>query len=87
MHVLNIETIKQFFEKHKIKLKSNESMSDAEIDNVFIDAANYGLTFASFVSFGVFNAEQTHLETNYDSWDDLYDCYCNFITGYVGNKC
>lgn len=87
MHVLNKDSIQNFFEKNKISLKSNNTMADSEVDVIFIDAANYGLGFVAFVSFGVFNAEQTGLETNYDSWDDLYDCYCNFIVGYAGNKC
>lgn len=87
MHVLSKDIIKEFFEKNNIKLKSNDNMSDAEIDQVFINAANYGLSFVSFVSFGIFNAEQTALQTNYNSLEDLYDCYCNFIVGYAGNKC
>lgn len=87
MHILTEEKIKEFFDNNNIKLKSTESMSDSQVDNVYADAANYGLAFVSFVSFGVFNAEQTALETNYDSWEELHDCYCNFIVGYSGNKC
>ena len=87
MQVLTLDRLQEFFEKNEIKLKSSENVSDAEADAIFNDAANYGLGFVSFVSFGVFNAEQTAIETNYNSWDDLYDCYCNFVVGYSGNKC
>jgi hypothetical protein len=87
MHILTLDKVKYFFEFNGIKLRSSEMLSETKVDNIFVDASNYGLAFVAFVSFGVFNAEQTGLETNYDSWDELYDCYCNFIVGYAGNKC
>jgi hypothetical protein len=87
MQVLTQDKVQEFFEKNNIKLKSSEEVSDLTADNIFASASNYGLPFVSFVSFGVFNAEQTALETNYSSWEDLYDCYLNFIAGYSGNKC
>jgi len=78
--------VKNFFEKNNILLSEEKNLLTIDIDILYLRARELGYTFAAFVHYGVISPDKNGILTCFNSWDDLYDCYLSFVSGYMGNQ-
>lgn len=76
------EQLVKFFQDHSIELESEKSLSQNEIDNIILNSSKYGIAFTSFLVWSVFNLNRNGLYTCFSSWDELYNSYCYFMSGF-----
>lgn len=75
--------LKTFFESNNIPLDTESVTSCEQCDVIFIEALKYGTSFGSFILCSVLNPERNGIWTRFDSWENLYECYCAFMTGFM----
>jgi hypothetical protein len=84
--MLLFDDVKYFFEKNNIALEEEKSLTEADVDSIYLHARDLGYSFATFIHYAVINPEKTGTLTCFRSWDELYDCYLAFLVGFHGNK-
>lgn len=81
--MLLFNELQKFFETNDIPLECERILQPQEIDTLFLNALNQGKSFGSFILWTVINIERSGINTNFTSWDMLYDSYCAFMTGFM----
>lgn len=76
--------LQSFFEKHEIPLEITKNLSSGDVADIFADATNIGYSFASFILAGVLSADRNGIQTNFTSYDELYEAYAAFMVGLMG---
>ncbi len=78
--------LKNFFEQNSILLCEEKLLLPIDVDLLYLQAREHGYTFAAFVHYGVISPDKNGVLTCFNSWDELYDCYLSFVSGYMGNQ-
>ncbi len=84
MSFLDSFKVAKFFADNGIGLQDKKLMTSNEVDQLFWKACELGKTFSGFILAGVINADRNGIETNFDSQNDLYDCYTCYVIGAEG---
>lgn len=76
--------VREFFEKNSIPLESDIKTSLEQTSELFMKAFNNcGNSFAGFIMQAVINPAKDGIWTKFNSWEDLYESYCAFMTGFM----
>jgi len=81
--MFDFDQLKDFFEQHKIPLSGKMNFFPEEVENLFLAASGRSQSLGGFILMNVINISKTGIETNFESYDDLYEAYCAFMTGYL----
>jgi hypothetical protein len=81
--MFDFERLESFFKLNKIPLAGKMDLFPEEVESLFIAASNQDQSFGGFILLSVLNISRTGITTNFDSYDDLYEAYCAFMTGYL----
>lgn len=74
--------IESFFKEHQIDLQMEKELSVDEVTNLFLSAGDLGYSFSAFALNAVINPTRNGIQTNFESWEELYTCYCFFMTAW-----
>lgn len=74
--------IESFFKENQIGLQMEKEMAADEVANLFLAAGDLGYSFSAFALNAVINPTRTGIQTNFESWEELYTCYCYFMTAW-----
>lgn len=85
--MLNLNRLKKFFEENNIPLAEEKFLGEKEIDFIFVKAISIEKFFATFLIMTVFNSEKNGFQTNFSSFEDLFESYSCFMVGAMGFKC
>lgn len=83
----DLHVIKKFFEINGLPLNGTLKCSEHMATHLFLEAQKVSNSFSRFFLAGILNQHSNVIETNFDSWEELFECYCEFCIGLFGNKC
>ncbi len=75
------EQIKAFFEQHQLFFAGIKKLPEKEIMEIYNAAGDIDPIFGQMFLFCFCNLDEGQIETNYESWDELYTSYCHFTAG------
>ena len=75
--------IQKFFTTHSIPLSGSANLSTDEYTRLVLDASAHGYSFLGFLQVACLNSDETTVTTAFENWEDLYESYCCFMTGYL----
>lgn len=79
-------SIEKFFIKNNISLVEERVLSDKDILDLYNGARELGQGFLCFIHFAIIHPDSNSLITNFDSWDEVYTFYTEFMIGFTGSK-
>jgi hypothetical protein len=82
--MLVIDQLKTFFSQNNIDLQVEKTLPLDDVGTLLLEADKMGRSFAGFVLNAIINAKRDGIQTNFSSWDELYECYIKFMIGYNG---
>lgn len=77
------DRLEKFFKQNKIPLSGKIDLFPEEVESIFLAATNMSKSFGGFALLSVLNSSRTGIETTFSSYDDLFEAYCAFMTGYL----
>lgn len=76
-----------FYEKYKIIPGKDISICNLNDYLVMLFSAfNKSESFGLFVRESLVAEGHNEFRLKFESWEELFDCYCSFMVGYSGNK-
>lgn len=82
--MLSQDQIKHFFHENHLCLAEERILKESEFQTLILNANVCGLAMVAFVLEGLLEHPSSRtIATNFDSWEELYDCYTGFMTGYL----
>jgi len=78
--------IERFFVRFNIPIDGEKTLTETEFQNLVLSAYQTGLSFVCFLKASVLNPDLNGTNACFSSHDDLFECYCTFMTGYLINK-
>lgn len=85
--MLSLDEIKEFFINHQIPLSGVKSIGWKEVVNdLFLAAYAKSEVFAAFILNAVIDADRVCVETNFSSYEEVYDAFTQFLMGYTNSK-
>lgn len=73
-----------YFAENEIKLRETKGATKEYVDHLFLKACELGNLFSGFILVSTINADRNGIETNFDSEEDLYECYTAYMIGASG---
>ncbi len=80
------QAIETYFSKNNLSLAEEKPLSDDRVFQLYTSASELGKGFLCFFHYAVINSDRNGTAINFNSWDDLYECYTEFMIGFSGNK-
>lgn len=75
-----------FYSSRGLSPDNTYGMPQATYKSLASDASDVSKSFGLFFKNSLLAVEQNRYEMVFKSWEELYDCYCSFMDGYIGNK-
>lgn len=84
--LLEESLIKIFYVNHRVVPGHNNVLDQEDFLKIVFDGIDKSKAFGHFVleSFGAVGHNEYVL--NFQSWNELFDCYYSFMGGFIGNK-
>jgi hypothetical protein len=82
LNLISKEAVEKFFEQNDIPLHGNKRLDKNSLNTITLSASKLSKVFGLFVTTAMLNEDSTMVETNFDSVDEAYDMYENFLAGY-----
>lgn len=82
MQFLTQQEVETFFNQNNIPLREIKEIGESSVDLIVLNAANFGTAFAGFILISTINLDRNKIDTNFDSFEDLYHCYTCYVIGF-----
>jgi len=84
--MLSKTQIERFFVRLDIPIDKEKSLTESEITKLILTACESGVSFVAFLKVAVLNPDLNGTNAYFSSFDELYEMYCIFMTGYMTHK-